>query len=361
MDMKKERARRVQNSSKRLIMFSFLRISLLILGLAICTMAYSQSNVTIKLSDTTVGDVFNVIKSQTGYTVAYNNSDVDLKKKVSVNVQNGSVNEAVKQALAGQEVAFSVTDNHIVLSKKMAAPTGNKIKIGGKITGVEGEELIGASISEKGTANGTVSDVSGNYNLTVDANAVLEISYIGYLPKEEKVNGRQVVNVTLSEDAHALQEVVVTALGIKRDRKALGYSLEEVRGETMTEARDQNVANLLSGRIAGLQVKQSGTGPTGSSRIILRGNNSLAGNNQPLIVVDGVPIDSSTGGSDDFWGNKNVDRGSGLADVSPDDIESVSVLKGPAAAALYGSRAGNGVIMITTKKGASRGLGISVN
>lgn len=242
------------------------------------------------------------------------------------------------------------------------AQSGGKITVSGIITDSQGETLIGASVVEKGTTNASMTGLDGDYQITVPSNATLVVTYVGFNPKEVQVNGKTKLDIIVSEDTKLLDEVVVTALGIKRDRKSLGYSLEEVKGDKLTETRDPNITNALSGKVAGLLVTQSGTGPSGSSRIVLRGNNSLSGNNQPLIVVDGVPIDSSTGGTDDFMGNKNVDRGSAMADISPDDVESMSILKGPAAAALYGSRAGNGVIMITTKKGrTTQGLGVTIN
>ncbi|PXV65424.1 TonB-linked SusC/RagA family outer membrane protein [Dysgonomonas alginatilytica] len=242
------------------------------------------------------------------------------------------------------------------------AQTGEKITVSGIVTDGNGETLIGASVVQKGTTNASMTGLDGDYKLTVPSNATLVVTYVGFNPKEVQVGGRTKLDIVVSEDTKLLDEVVVTALGIKRDKKSLGYSLEEVKGDRLTETRDPNITNALTGKVAGLLITQSGTGPSGSSRIVLRGNNSLAGNNQPLIVVDGVPIDSSTGGTDDFYGNKNVDRGSAMADISPDDVESMSILKGPAAAALYGSRAGNGVIMITTKKGSfNKGLGVSIN
>lgn len=238
----------------------------------------------------------------------------------------------------------------------------SRITVKGVITDEMGEPLIGASIVEKGTTNGGSTGLDGDYILTLPSNGTLVVSFIGFIAQEIPVQGRTSIDIVLKEDSRQLDEVVVTALGIKRDRKSLGYALSEVKGEALLESRDANVANSLAGKVAGLQIKQSGTGPAGSSRIVLRGNNSLSGNNQPLVVVDGVPIDSGTGGSDDYWGNRATDRGSGMSDISPDDIETISVLKGPAAAALYGSRAGNGVIMITTKTGkGTKGIGISVN
>lgn len=250
----------------------------------------------------------------------------------------------------------------ILSAMTIQAQTGGKITVSGIVSDANGEVLIGASVVQKGTTNASMTGISGEYQLTVPSNATLVVTYVGFNPKEIQVGGRTKLDIIVSEDTKLLDEVVVTALGIKRDKKSLGYALQEIKGDQLTEARESNVANALTGKVAGLQVKQAATGPAGSSRIVLRGNNSIAGDNQPLVVVDGVPIDSSTGGTEDFWGNRSVDKGSGMADISPDDIESMSVLKGPAAAALYGSRAGNGVIMITTKTGAGKkGLGVSIN
>ena len=164
------------------------------------------------------------------------------------------------------------------------------------------------------------------------------------------------------EDTKVIEEVVVTALGIKREKKALGYATQELKGDALIEARENNLANALSGKVSGLQVVRSSNGPGGSSKIVLRGNSSLTGSNQPLIVIDGVPMDNFTGGVADVWGNEGPDMGNGLGDINPEDIESMNVLKGASAAALYGSRAGNGVILITTKSGRKQsGLGITVN
>ncbi len=236
--------------------------------------------------------------------------------------------------------------------------------ITGKVTDAkDGSTLPGVSVVVKGTTTGAITSIDGAYSVKVTgSNDILVFSFLGYEGKEVVVGTQSIVDVVLTQSAEVIEGVVVTALGIKREKKALGYSMQELKGDAMTETRDPNVVNSLSGKISGLQVRQASTGPSGSSRMIIRGNNSLTGNNQPLVVVDGIPINSSTGGTDDYWGNRSVDRGSGLADISPDDIESVSVLKGPAASALYGSRAGNGVVMITTKKGTKKkGLGVSFN
>ena len=210
--------------------------------------------------------------------------------------------------------------------------------------------LIGASVLVKGTTRGTVTDFDGNYSIEANVGDELEFSYMGYSAQTIKVTGNT-INVTMSEDTEVLSEVVVTAMGIKRDRKALGYEVGEVKGEELVKAKEVNVANSLAGRVAGLVVEGTAGGASGSTRVMLRGATEITGNNQPLYVIDGVPMDNTNFGSAGTEGG--YDLGDGISSVNPDDIESMFVLKGPAAAALYGSRASHGVILITTKKAAT--------
>ena len=232
----------------------------------------------------------------------------------------------------------------------------------GVVIDATGEPVIGASVVVKGkTGAGTVTDIDGNFTLkNVKKGETLRITSLGMTPVEVVYNGSN-VKVTLKDDSKALDEVVVTALGIKRERKSLGYAIQDVKGDAILNSHENNVANALTGKIAGVQITRSSNGPGGSSKIQLRGNNSVTGLNQPLIVVDGVPMDNFTGAdNNDYW-NPSADMGNGLSDINPEDIESMSVLKGASAAALYGSRAGNGVILITTKSGRqTKGLGITV-
>ena len=232
----------------------------------------------------------------------------------------------------------------------------------GFVIDATGEPVIGASVVVKGkTGAGTVTDIDGNFTLkNVKKGETLRITSLGMTPVEVVYNGSN-VKVTLKDDSKALDEVVVTALGIKRERKSLGYAIQDVKGDAILNSHENNVANALTGKIAGVQITRSSNGPGGSSKIQLRGNNSVTGLNQPLIVVDGVPMDNFTGAdNNDYW-NPSADMGNGLSDINPEDIESMSVLKGASAAALYGSRAGNGVILITTKSGRqTKGLGITV-
>jgi len=262
----------------------------------------------------------------------------------------------IKQALHGRIFKIPLLLLCMVFVGHISAQT-----VSGKVTDAgTGDPLIGASVRENGTSNGATTDANGTYRLNVSsANATLSVSYTGYQTKSVPLAGSATADVML-EAGTALNEVVVTALGIKRDKKALAYSAQDVVGSAIATAKEPNLLSNLSGRVAGVQLYKGSGGPGGSTRIVIRGNNSLGGNNQPLIVVDGVPMDNyQTSNSNNEYGS--FDRGSGISDLNPDDIESVSVLKGPAAAALYGTRGGNGVLLVTTKSGANkRGLGVTV-
>lgn len=225
-----------------------------------------------------------------------------------------------------------------------------QMKVSGVITGEDGIPLIGVNVFEVGTSNGTITDFDGKYELTVQEAAKLQFSFTGYESVTMAVEGRTEISFVMNEGV-ALDEVVVTALGIERDKKALAYSVTEVSAENFAKAREINVLNSLSGRVAGVNVSGTATGAGGSTRVVIRGNSSLTGNNQPLYVVDGVPIDNTQLGSAGMWGGQ--DWGDGVSSLNPDDIETVSVLKGNSAAALYGYRATNGVILITTKSGSA--------
>ncbi len=224
-----------------------------------------------------------------------------------------------------------------------------------------GDPLVGVTVMEEGTKNATVSDVDGMFaiRLTSGATARLTFSYVGYNTVTLNYAGSNLMNVSMEAGA-ALSEVVVTALGIRRESKKLGYSVTQVEGESLTQAREINIANALVGKVAGLNVSSLVSGPGGSSRITLRGNTSISGDNQPLFVVNGIPMDNSNLGSAGLWGG--ADFGDGISSINPDDIESMTVLKGASASALYGFRAKNGVILITTKSGkAQQGVSVEWN
>jgi len=232
-------------------------------------------------------------------------------------------------------------------------------KVTGTVTDDTGETVIGATVKVLGSNVMTITDIDGNYSIDCPAGAKLEFSYIGTKTQVLTPNGGT-LNVQLQNEATAIDEVVVTALGIKRQARSLGYSTAKVDGDQFQLARDPNIGNALSGKIAGVSVAGNGTGSTGSSRVIIRGNASITGNNQPLYVVDGVPFDNTNQGNAGMWGGS--DQGDGLSNINADDIESIQVLKGAAASALYGFRGGNGAILITTKSGKkNRPLEIELN
>ncbi len=233
------------------------------------------------------------------------------------------------------------------------------IRVNGTVLTSNGEPVNGATVAVKGTSQATFTTEDGKFALSAKPGAVLIISYVGYATQEVNAS-RDGMRITLSADTKGLDEVVITALGIKKEKKALGYSVTEVKGDELTQARSVNVANSLVGKVAGLNITGTSTGPGGSSRITIRGNGSIAGNNQPLIVVDGIPLNNDNLGSVGMWGG--VDNGDGISSLNPDEIESVSVLKGGTAAALYGSRASNGAILVTTKGGLKgKGIGVEIN
>jgi len=236
----------------------------------------------------------------------------------------------------------------------------NRILTGTVVGETDGLPIPGVTVLDKTNQTGTTTDVDGKYSINVNSNSVLVFSFIGYASKEFTVGNQSVLNVTLSEDVSDLSEFVVTSFGMERDKKALGYSVTQLSGDKFTESRAINLGNALTGKVAGVNVTPPATGAAGSTRVVIRGGSSLTGNDQPLYVVNGVPIESGNLGSAGLWGGN--DAGDGLAAINPDDIESLSVLKGNTAAALYGARAANGVILITTKTGRARkGVGVSFN
>lgn len=258
----------------------------------------------------------------------------------------------------------AITGTYVIATETSLKPGGtiSVIQQSRKITGfvkdVNGDPVIGANVVEKGTTNGVITGLDGEFMLEVPSDAVIEISYIGYISQSVEIKDRnQPLQITLEEDAQKLDEVVVTALGIKRQSRSLGYSTTQVGGNEFTMARDPNLGNALSGKIAGVSVSGNATGPGGSSRVIIRGNASLTGNNMPLYIVDGVPFSNQNLGSAGQYGG--LDMGDGLNNINPDDIESIQVLKGAAASALYGYRGGNGAILITTKSG-KKGKTVSI-
>jgi len=252
-----------------------------------------------------------------------------------------------------------------LLSLLQIVAVAQEVVVNGKVTDAKsGEALIGVSVVIKGTSQGTVTDINGEYRLKANsAQDILDFSFIGYQTVSRKIDSKSTINVKLSEDTKQLSEVVVTALGVERESKSLGYTVQKVSGEDITQARETNVINSLAGKVAGVNISGSSSGPTASSNITIRGQSSLSGNNQPLFVVNGLPITNGLNSSGDgLNGSTTIDFGNAASLINPDDIAEISVLKGPTAAALYGTRAANGVVLITTKTGKkAEGLGLELN
>lgn len=233
-----------------------------------------------------------------------------------------------------------------------------QIKVTGTVSSqTDNLPIIGASVLHLGAEAGTVTDLNGEYSITVPKDAQLEFRYLGYTVQVIDVNDRSVIDVVLRENVQQLEGVVVTAFGIEKEKKATGFAFSEVDGSELTKARDVSVASQLVGKVAGLDITQPTNGPGGATRITIRGLSQFSGDNRPLIVIDGIPADNTNVNSGGLFGGR--DSGDGLSSLNPDDIENITVLKGPSASALYGSRAGNGVVLITTKKGKGRsGIGV---
>ena len=270
----------------------------------------------------------------------------------------------ITHQLSAQQLALAPAYVNEEVTPQVTASTVEQT-ISGQVTDLENNEpLPGVNVFAEGTTTGTVTDIDGNYQITIaDDVTTLIFSSVGYSTEEVPINGQSVINVAMSPDIQALTEVVVTALGIKKEAKSLGYATAKVKPEEFTENRTPNFANALQGKVAGVNITGLGSGPQGSSKIRIRGISSFGGDNSPLIVVNGVPIDNTNAGANgaisERGSNRTSDSGDGLSSINPDDITSMNILKGAAASALYGSRAKDGVIMITTRNRAE-GKGIQV-
>ncbi|SFW71515.1 TonB-linked outer membrane protein, SusC/RagA family [Sinomicrobium oceani] len=334
---------------------------------------YSQkTKISLDMDAVPVSRVIDEIEMKTEFRFIFNIKAVDLSRKVSINAERETIDRILKKLFDSSDTDYEIMDRKILLKGKthktgsITVPPVEQdnvqgYEVSGTITDNQQIPLGGANVMEKGTSNGAVSDFDGKFTITIsDEDAVLVVSYVGFTRKEIPVRGETTFNIVLEEDAQVLDAVVVTALGIKREKKALTYAVSEVDGGNLTKAREINVGNALSGRVAGVTATPTSGGPAASSRVIIRGNGSLNGNNQPLYVVNGMPITNTNSSTPGTYGG--IDRGDGLSSINPDDIESISVLKGGTAAALYGARAANGVILITTKSGRGRkGIGVELH
>lgn len=334
-----------------------------------------KNKIDLDKTGATVLEVIEEIESKTEFKFFYSKEELNLNRKVNIRAKKQGIEKVLKKLFTDGKTNYKVIEKQIILTPNKTIDIINKVEIGpidqdldvsGTVSDKNGAPLPGASILVKGTGNGTTSDFDGNYTVTVSGNdAVLVFSYIGFTAKEIAVNGQSTINVVLEESSEALEEVVVTALGIERDRKTLGYATAKVDSEEFTVNRTPNFMDALQGKVAGVNISALGSGPQGSSKIRIRGISSFGSNNSPLIVVNGVPINNTSFGVDsgvsEVGSNRNSDSGDGLSSINPDDVESMTILKGAAASALYGARAKDGVIMITTKSRSKEGVEVTFN
>lgn len=325
----------------------------------------AQTKISVSLKDVPIKHALLSIQKNSSYRFIYNDDILPGNITVTLTVKDADVQEVLDSVFSQTNLTYRILDNNLIViaqkNQARAVPVNGHVKVKNK----DGSEsaVSNVSIVEKGTSNGTRTNDNGDFTISVsNPNATLLISYVGYVTQEYPLNGQTTVNVVLNADEKELGEVVVTALGITRQKRSLTYATQSLKGEDLSNSREVNVTSAMNGKVAGLTINKTNSGPGGSNRIIFRGNRSIGRTNQPLVVVDGVRIDNSAKAGADVALFGARDDGDGISNINPDDIESMTVLTGASAAALYGSDASNGAIIITTKKGSiGKGIGIQVS
>ena len=351
--------------SKHSLRKSKLFRALLILLLIAVPVQWAAAQLTLSTPRTTLGTVIKQIQSQSKYQFFYN----DKLSTVTVGplkVKDASLEQVLNTLLKNKDISYKIEENIIYLSEKensdsLQQQSGKERTITGQVVDAKGEPLIGVSILVKGTTDGAITDLDGNYKImTKSNNPVIVYSYIGYKTQEIPLKGQTAINITMMDDTQVIDEVVVTALGIKRSEKALSYNVTQVDAESALAVKDANFINSLNGKVAGLNINSSSSGIGGASKVVMRGSRGIEQSSNALYVIDGIPMYnlSASGGSEEMQSQGSTEA---IADINPDDIESMSVLSGAAAAALYGSNASNGAIVITTKKGKVGRVALTVS
>lgn len=339
---------------------SILIICLLLVGSAIY--AQNSSKITIKRKNISLQEALAEVRKLTHMSISYNDSQLPVNR-ISLDIEKQPLEQALKVMLKGTGFTYLIKDNYIMIVPEQNIKKAKSRNISGNVVDAKGEPLIGVTVIEKGTTNGAVTDLDGNYKITTKtATPVLVFSYVGYQTKETHAT-ENIVNIVLEDGAQELGEVVVTALGIKRSEKALSYNVQKVGNDAVTTVKSANFMNSLSGKVAGVNINASSAGMGGAARVVMRGPKSISQSNQALYVIDGIPVTGRSQGElkGDAMMYANQPGTESIADVNPEDIESISVLSGPAAAALYGSAAAQGVVMITTKKGQEGKVSVTIS
>ncbi len=337
-----------------------LLLCLLILAQTFQTQAQVQKMV-FKSSPQSLIALFSSIQEKYGYRFFYNNDVV--KPDMTVTLSSGEItpDELVKELSAKTGLSFTIKDDNLIVVEVPGSKLSTSEVVSGTVKDAKtGESLPGVTVVLVGSTKGIVTDSDGKFMLLIPSlNEILSFSFVGYSTQKVGLQGKKSIDILMKEDVTRLEEVVVTALNVDRTKASLGYSISTIDGKDLNKAKENNLINSLAGKVAGLQISKAATGVDGSSRVILRGVASITGENRPLFVIDGIPVDAGHG-SGGRWGG--TDNGDALSDINAEDVESMSILKGAGAAAAYGSRGANGVILITTKKGKFRkGLGISLS
>ena len=318
-----------------------------------------NGRITLSMKQVPLEQAMNAIEKQS--TFLFVNKDVRITQKVTINVTNASIEETLNLLFKDTEIEYRIDKRSIFISKAKAADS-TPVTVSGKVVDGNGIPIIGAAVVVKGTTVGTSTDAKGAFTLLVPAPvsaASLEINFLGYEPVTVAVGNRTSFSITLREAASEIESVVVTALGIKREQKALSYNVQQVKAADITTVKDANFINSLTGKVAGVTINASSSGVGGASKVVLRGNKSISQSSNALYVIDGIPMYNFGGGGGTEFDSRGASES--IADINPEDIESMSVLTGAAAAALYGSEAANGAIMITTKKGESGALRVTLS
>lgn len=313
--------------------------------------AFAQNGVriTIQKENITVIEALKEVEKQSKLSVGYNDSQLNEKPAINLNLIKIELEKALLIILKGTGFTYQIKSNYIkIIPQPKAVSTAIK-QITGRVVDEKNEPLVGVNIQVEGTDYGVITDLDGKYTIKVPVGGVLNFSYIGYAPSYIKVTDKSVYNIEMSANVEELKEVVVTALGIKREQKALSYNVQQVKSDQLTDIKDANFINSLNGKVAGVNINSSSSGVGGASKVVMRGTKSIEQSSNALYVIDGIPMFNFGGGGGTENGSQGVTES--IADINPDDIESISILTGAAAAALYGSNAANGAIVINTKRG----------
>ncbi|OUQ54936.1 SusC/RagA family protein [Alistipes sp. An116] len=319
-----------------------------------------NARVTIRGNKVKMEQVISAIERQTRYLFGIDD-DVNTGLLVTVHAENEPLKKVLDEMFRGTDIVYTVEGTNILLTRRPAAPQSRAVSVTGRVTDASGQPIVGASVIVRGTTVGVSTDTEGRFALEVPspaASQTLEVSYLGYETAAVPVGSRTSFEVTLQESSSEIEQVVVTALGIKRQEKALSYNVQQVAASDITLVKDANFMNSLSGKVAGVTINASSSGVGGATKVVLRGNKSISQSSNALYVIDGIPMYNFGGGGGTEFDSRGATEA--IADINPEDIESISVLTGAAAAALYGSEAANGAVMITTKKGEAGALKVTL-